>query len=96
MRNGSSMTLLPENVPPAWDIPVRGTLGIVLMAKKRGLIPSARAVMDARSPHQFLQRRFDYLASTLRRCPTDCISLRSIGSIKLCLRRQTWGCMSSS
>lgn len=27
-------------------IPVRGTLGIVLVAKKRGLIPSARAVME--------------------------------------------------
>jgi len=27
-------------------IPVRGTLGIVLVAKKRGLIPSARSVME--------------------------------------------------
>jgi predicted nucleic acid-binding protein len=27
-------------------IPVRGTLGIVLVAKKRGLIPSARVVME--------------------------------------------------
>ena len=27
-------------------VPVRGTLGIVLAAKKRGLVPSARAVME--------------------------------------------------
>lgn len=28
------------------DVPVRGTLGIVLVAKRRGLIPSARAVVE--------------------------------------------------
>lgn len=28
------------------DIPVRGTLGIVLTAKRRGLVPSARVVME--------------------------------------------------
>ncbi|MBI2435709.1 MAG: DUF3368 domain-containing protein [Candidatus Hydrogenedentes bacterium] len=29
-----------------WGVPVRGTLGIVLAAKQRGLIPSARSVME--------------------------------------------------
>jgi predicted nucleic acid-binding protein len=39
------MTLLPGNVPQGWAS-LRGTLGIVLVAKKRGLIPSARVVME--------------------------------------------------
>lgn len=30
----------------ALGIPVRGTLGIVLTAKKRGLIPSARPILE--------------------------------------------------
>ncbi len=29
------------------NIPVRGTLGIVLVAKKRGLIPKARPIIEA-------------------------------------------------
>ena len=28
------------------DIPVRGTLGLVLLAKKRGIIPLARPVLE--------------------------------------------------
>lgn len=31
----------------ALGLPVRGTLGVVLLARKRGLIPAARPVMDA-------------------------------------------------
>ena len=33
-------------VVPAPGIPVRGTLGLVLTAKRRGLIPAARVVLE--------------------------------------------------
>jgi predicted nucleic acid-binding protein len=40
------------------DIPVRGTLGLVLVAKKRGVIPAARPVMeDMMSAGLYLSKR---------------------------------------
>jgi len=40
------------------DIPVRGTLGLVLVAKKRGVIPAARPVIeDMMSAGLYLSKR---------------------------------------
>jgi predicted nucleic acid-binding protein len=33
-------------LPPVDGIPVRGTLGLILTAKKRGVIPEARPVLE--------------------------------------------------
>ena len=38
--------LVARKCAASLGIPVRGTLGIVLAAKKRGLVPSARSVME--------------------------------------------------
>lgn len=48
------------------DLPVRGTLGIVLVAKRRGLIPAARPVLeDLIQSGMYLSRRV--LDEALRR-----------------------------
>ncbi len=44
----------------AMGMPVRGTLGLVLRAKKRGTLPSARAALDA------LRRVGMYLSESVR------------------------------
>ena len=37
---------LPVDAPRLYGIPVRGTLGLILTAKKRGVIPKARPVLE--------------------------------------------------
>lgn len=50
--------LLARRCAEALNIPVRGTLGLVLVAKQRGRIPSARAaLMQLRTGGMYLSDR---------------------------------------
>jgi predicted nucleic acid-binding protein len=60
--------LLARRYAEVLNIPVRGTLGLVLVAKKRGRIPSARAVlMELRTGGMYLSDRVMNEALTLVR-----------------------------